>query len=137
MAFFVLLSNVDGSATAAVGRLGLLDPSALLIAMALDIVRVGRASLTARGLVPRFQLQIAQLRRVQRQPGPHVAFAFAQQMPDEHRELTGGRDSGDMLTAAGADSQEERTQRTRRSRCRPSRLDEHGLDWRTLGLRPR
>jgi hypothetical protein len=30
-----------------------------------------------------------------------------------------------MLTAAGADSQEERPQRTRRSRCRPSRLDEH------------
>src|ERR1700720_2328250 len=46
---------------ARVGRLGLLDPSALLIAMALDIVRVGRASLATRGLVPRFQLQIAQL----------------------------------------------------------------------------
>ena len=61
---------------------GLLDPSALLIAMALDIVRVGHASLAARGLVPRFQLQIAQLPRVQRRPGPHVAFAFAQQMPD-------------------------------------------------------
>ena len=114
---------------ARVGRLGLLDPSALLIAMALDmaldIVRVGRASLATRGPVPRFQLQIAQLPRVQRRPGPHVAFAFAQQMPDERRELTGGRDSGDMLTAAGANSQEERTQRTWRSRCRPSRLDEH------------
>ena len=80
----------------------MLDPSALLIAMALDIVRVGRASLATRGPIPRFQLQIAQLPRVQRRPGPHVAFAFAQQMPDEHRELTGGRDSGDMLTAAGA-----------------------------------
>jgi hypothetical protein len=67
---------------------------------------------------------------------PHVAFAFAQQMPDEHRELTGGRDSGDMLTAAGADSQEERTQRTRRSRCRPSRLDEHAarMPMALLGL---
>ena len=32
--------------------------------------------------------------------------------------------SGDMLTAAGADLQEERTQRTRRSRCRPGCLDE-------------
>src|SRR3984957_19504796 len=91
-----------------VGRLGLLDPSALLIAMALDIVRVGRASLATRGLIiiPRFQLQIAQLPRVQRWPGPHVAFAFAQQMPDEHRELTGGSDSADMLTASGADAQE-------------------------------
>src|SRR5690242_19358337 len=64
--------------------------------------------------------QSRELPRVQRWPGPHVAFAFAQQMPDEHRELAGGRDSGDMLTAAGADPQEERTQRTRRSRCRPS-----------------
>src|ERR1700677_4805613 len=120
---------------ARVGRLGLLDPSALLIAMALDIVRVGRASLAARGLVSRFQLQIAQLPRVQRRPGPHVAFAFAQQIPDEHRELTGGRDSGDMLTAAGADPQEERTQRTRRSRCRPSRLDEHAARMPTTLLR--
>src|SRR5271156_3511841 len=110
---------------ARVGRLGLVDPSALLIAMALDIVPVGYASLAARGLVPRFQLQIAQLPRVQRRPGPHVAFTFAQQMPDEHRELTGRRDSGDMLTAAGADSQEECTQRTRRLRCRPGGLDEH------------
>jgi hypothetical protein len=120
---------------ARVGRLGLLDPSAPLIAMALDIVRVGRASFATRGLVPRFQLQIAQLPRVQRPPGPHVAFAFAQQMPDEHRELTGGRDSGDMLTAAGADSQEERPQGTRRSRCRPSRLDEHAARMPTALLR--
>ena len=93
--------------------------------MALDIVRVGRTFLAALGLVSRVQLQIAQLTRVQRWPAPHVAFAFAQQMPDEHRKLTGGRDGVDMLTAAGADSHEERTQRTRRSRCRPSRLDKH------------
>src|ERR1700761_3145391 len=110
---------------ARVRRLGLLDPPALLIAMALDMVSVSCASLAAFGFITRLQLQIAQLPGVQRRPGPHVAFTFAQQMPDEHRELTGRRDSGDMLTAAGADSQEERTQRTRRSRCRPSRLDEH------------
>src|SRR5271155_1322886 len=141
---------------ASVSCFGLLDPPALLIAMALDIVSVSCASLAAFGFISRLQLQIAQFPGVQRRPGPHVAFAFAQQMPDEHRELTGRRDSGDMLTAAGADSQEERPQRTRRSRCRPSRLDEHaarmptallrdpaviragpGPDWRTLGLRPR
>jgi len=46
-------------------------------------------------------------------------------MSYEDRELTGGRDSRDMLTAAGADSQEERTQGTRRSRRRPGGLDEH------------
>src|ERR1700722_14021790 len=110
---------------ARVRHLGLLDPPALLIAMALDIVSVSRASLAAFGFISRLQLQIAQLPGVQRRPGPHVAFTFAQQMPDEHRELAGRRDSGDMLTAAGADSQEERTQRTRRSRCRPGCLDEH------------
>ena len=103
----------------------MLDPPALLIAMALDIVGMGRAFLATLGLVPRFQFQIAQLPRVQRRPGPRIAFAFAQQMPDDHRELAGGRDGGDMLTAAGAYSQEERAQRTWRSRRRPGRLDEH------------
>ena len=114
---------------ARVHRLGLLDPPALLIAMALDIVSVSCASLAAFGFITRLQLQIAQLPGVQRRPGPHVAFTFAQQMPDENRELAGRRDSGDMLTAAGADSQEERTQRTRRSRCRPGCLDEHARAW--------
>jgi hypothetical protein len=93
--------------------------------MALDIVGVSCASLAAFGFITCLQLQIAQLPGVQRRSGPHVAFTFAQQMPDEDRELTGRRDSGDMLTAAGADSQEERAQRTRRSRCRPGCLDEH------------
>ena len=41
-----------------------------------------------------------------------VAFAFAQQMPDEHRELTGSRDSGDMLTAAGVPGLAGRTHAT-------------------------
>src|ERR1700722_2201452 len=118
-------SRVPTRDEASVSRLGLLDPPALLIAMALDIVSVSRASLAAFGFISRLQLQIAQLPGVQRRPRPHVAFTFAQQMPDEPRELTGRRDSGDMLTAAGADSQEERTQRTRRSRCRPGCLDEH------------
>ena len=95
--------------------------------MALDIVqaRDPRLLRPRAALYPRLQLQITQLLGVQRGPGPHVTFVFAQQMPDEHRELTGSRDSGDMLTAAGADSQEEHTQRTRRSRRRPSGLDEH------------
>src|SRR6516162_6404819 len=55
---------------ARVGRLGLLDPPALLIAMALDIVSVSCASLAAFGFVTRLQLQIAQLSRVQRRSGP-------------------------------------------------------------------
>jgi hypothetical protein len=46
---------------ASVSRLGLLDPSTLLIAVALDIVGVGSAFLAALGLVSRLQLQIAQL----------------------------------------------------------------------------
>jgi len=39
----------------------LLDPSTLLIALALDIVGVSRAFLPALGLVTRLQLEIAQL----------------------------------------------------------------------------
>ena len=76
--------------------------------MALDIVSVSCASLAAFGSLACLQLQIAQLPGVQRRSGPHVAFTFAQQMLDEDRELAGRRDSGDMLTAAGADWQEER-----------------------------
>jgi hypothetical protein len=54
---------------AGVGGLGLLDPPALLIAMALDIVGMSRALLATLGPVPRFQFQIAQLSRVQRRSG--------------------------------------------------------------------
>ena len=77
--------------------------------MALDIVGMSRAFLATLGPVPRFQFQIAQLSRVQRRSGPRIAFAFAQQMPDDHRELAGGRDGGEMLTTAG---------RTRRKNAR-------------------
>ena len=70
--------------------------------MALDIVGVGGAPLAAFRFVFRLQLQIAQLLRVQRRPSPRIAFAFAQQMPDDHGELAGGCDCGDMLTAAGS-----------------------------------
>jgi len=103
----------------------LLDPPALLIAMALDIVGMSRAFLATLSPVPRFQFQIAQLSGVQRRSGPCIAFAFAQQMPDDHRELAGGRDGGDMLTTAGAYSQKERAQWTWRPGRRPCRLDEH------------
>jgi hypothetical protein len=51
---------------AGVGRLGLLDPSAVLIAMALDVVGASGAPLAAFGFVSRLQLQIAQLLCVQR-----------------------------------------------------------------------
>jgi hypothetical protein len=96
---------------AGVGCLGLFDPSALLIAMTLNIVGLGGALLPALGFVSRLQLQIAQLLGVQRGPGPRIAFVFAQQMPDDHRELPGGRDSGDMLAAPGSHAQEEGAQR--------------------------
>jgi len=46
-------------------------------------------------------------------------------MPDDHRELPGCRDGGDMLTAAGANPKEEGAQGTGRSRRRPGGLDEH------------
>jgi hypothetical protein len=55
--------------------------------------------------VTRLQLEIAQLSGVECRWSPRIAFAFAQQMPDDDRELPGRGDGGDMLTAAGADSQ--------------------------------
>jgi hypothetical protein len=76
----------------------------LLIAMALDVLGVGGAPLAAFGFVSSLQLQIAQLSGVERRSSPRVAFAFAQQMPDDHRQLPSRGDSGDMLTSAGADS---------------------------------
>ena len=67
---------------------GLLDPSALLIAMALDIVRVGHAPWPrAATCIPPSAPDRAASSRVT--PAGPTAFAFAQQMPDEHRELTG------------------------------------------------
>ena len=118
-------ARIPAGDEARISRLGLLDPSTLLIAVALDIVGVGGVFLAALGLVSRLQLQIAQLLGVQRRSGPRIAFAFAQQMPDDHRELPGCRDGGDMLTAAGANPKEEGAQRTGRSRRRPCGLDEH------------
>ena len=46
-------------------------------------------------------------------------------MPDDHCELAGSRDGGDMLTAAGTDPKEKSAQRTWRSRSGPGGLDEH------------
>src|SRR5215831_12712153 len=46
-------------------------------------------------------------------------------MPDDHRELPGRCDGGDMLTAACTDSKEEGAQWPWRSRSSPGGLDEH------------
>jgi hypothetical protein len=45
--------------------------------------------------------------------------------PDDHGELTGCRDGGDMLAAPGAYAQEERAQRTWSACGRPGRSDQH------------
>jgi hypothetical protein len=73
-----------------------------------DIVGVGGAFSAAFGFVSRLQLKITQLLGVQRRPAPRIAFVFAEQMPDDHRELAGCPDGGDMLTAAGANPKEKR-----------------------------
>ena len=61
---------------ARVGRLGLLDPSALLIAMALDhCTRGPRLFAATRGLIPRFPApDRAAFLACNAGPGPHVAF---------------------------------------------------------------
>ena len=54
-------ARVPAGDEAGIGRLGLLDPAPLLLAVALDVVGVGRAFLAARRLVACLQLEIAQL----------------------------------------------------------------------------
>ena len=94
--------------------------------MALDIVRVGRASLATRGLIPRFQLQTqsaSQLALHNGPAGPTRSFlGLLSKCQMSIRELTGavGLTAADMLTAAGA-GLAGRTPPAMdpRSRCRP------------------
>src|SRR5215472_4833004 len=61
---------------AGIGGLGLLDPAPFLIAVALDVVSMSLALLTACCLVTRLQLEIAQLLGVQRGTRPGVALTL-------------------------------------------------------------
>ena len=84
-----------------------------------------RSPLPARRLMSGFQFKITHLPGVQRRARPQIAFSLAQQMPDQDGELAGGRDGGDVLTAAGAHALKEGAQRARHARRRPRRLHQH------------
>jgi hypothetical protein len=82
----------------------LLDPASFLLAVTAEIVGVRRSPLAPRRLVSGRQFEIAHLPGVQRRARPQIAFAFAQQMPDQDGKLAGGRDGGDVLAPPKARS---------------------------------
>ena len=103
--------RVPAGDEAGIGCLGLLDPAPLLLAMVLDVVGVSRPLLAPCRSIPRFELKISQLFGKQRRTRPHVALALGEQVPDDDRELAGGRDGCYVLAATGSDPQEKGSQR--------------------------
>jgi hypothetical protein len=80
--------------------------------------------------MPSAQFEIADFSGVQGGTHPGIIFAPAQHAPDQDRELAGGGDSRDMLTAPGSDPQEEGAQRTWRTHGDPSGFDQHAAGHR-------
>lgn len=110
---------------AGVGSLRLFNPAPLLIAVALAIVCVSCALLTASRLVAGLQLKIAKLLRMKRGAGPNVALAFAQKVLDYDRKFAGGCNSGHVLAASCPDPQEKGPEWAWSAGCSPGRLDQH------------
>ena len=100
--------RVPAGDEAGIGCLGLLDPAPLLLAMVLDVVGVSRPLLAPCRSIPRFELKISQLFGKQRRTRPHVALALGEQVPDDDRELAGGRDGRDVLAATGSASRRKK-----------------------------
>src|SRR4029453_19448126 len=67
-------------------------------------------------------------------PRPQVVVLLGQQVPDQDRELSGGRDRCDVLAAARLDAQKERPQLTGRPRGGPGRFHEQAprMTWALL-----
>jgi hypothetical protein len=106
-------------------RFGLLDPTPLLLTLTSHVVAMGRALPAAGCGMPSLQFKIAQFLGMQRRASPDVALVLGEEMPDDHGQLPRGRDSRDVLTAAGANTEKESTQRTGRSCSCPCCFDQH------------
>ncbi len=121
-----------------VSGLGLLDPAALLVALAFQVVGVCRSLLAAGRLMTGPELEIAQLSGMQGGTGPEIALVLGQQMPDQDGELARRCDGRDMLSPPGLHAQKEAAQRTWGARCRPGGLDQHaaGMTAALLGDPP-
>src|SRR3954471_4934225 len=75
---------------------------------------------------------------MQRRADPGIIFSASEQMPDNHRELAGDRNRGDVIAAAAGDALVEGPQRPKASDCLPSSLNQHAARVRgpLLGDRP-
>ena len=82
-----------------IGCLGLFDEAPLLLPVAVDVIGVGAALLTAPGLVTSFELELADFARMQRGTRPSVALLLVQEMPDQDGELAGRCDGGHVAHA--------------------------------------
>jgi hypothetical protein len=94
-----------------IGLFGLLDAPPFSLPDSAEIVSVSCAPLATLRRVSGAQLEIADLPGVQGRSDPGIVFVSVKHVPDQNCELAGGCDSGDVLTAPGADGQEEGTQR--------------------------
>ena len=98
----------------------------LLFAQGLDVVGVGGPApvpllLRSAGL----QFHRAQLVGDQRRARPEIVLLPGKHVPAEHGQLARDGHCGDLVTAAGADADEEGVQRPRGLRRRPGGLDQH------------
>ncbi len=75
--------------------------------MALGVIGAGAAFLTVPGLITSFDLELADLARLQRGTCPGVVFLLVQEMPDQDGERALRRDGGHMLPPLRPDPQKE------------------------------
>ena len=109
---------------APVGAFGLLGLRTVGLAAFRDPVLVGAAPRPGLcGLTGR-EFEIAQFPSHEQRPSPGVVLAFREHVPDQHRELAGDRDRGDMGAAPGAHTFVERPHRAGAAHRLPCGLDQ-------------
>src|SRR5512143_1413153 len=118
---------------AAVLLFGQSEPLPFFVADGLETVITRRAGLVAAapGRTSGLQFQLAQLPLEQGRSRPGVILPFAQQMPDQHGQLAGGRDGSHLVAALRPDLEEESTSGSGSGAHGPGGFDEHGA-----GVRP-
>ena len=86
---------------------------AFLIPERLNTIVHRRPSLPTAGRPTGAQFQGAQLGGRERRPRPEIVLLLAPQMPDQHGQLAGRRDDGNLFPAVGPEPQEEGPQGAR------------------------
>jgi len=77
----------------------LVRPAPLLPSRCGEIVGIGSSALTSLWRLSGAQFQVAELLGMQGWPYPRIVLTVPQQMPDDHSELAGDCDSGDVVPA--------------------------------------